>query len=367
MNLPSASLACVFHSPGQPFELREIPIPALQRGTLLVAVQACTICGSDLHTYTGRRSARTPTILGHEMVGRLVWPDKVTDGAGETLRAGERLVWGLAAFCGRCFYCTSQLPQKCESLVKYGHQALSPEWPLSGGLAEYCMIVPGTYFLKVSEEIPDELAAPAACATATVAAAIARVGEVAGKTVLVMGAGMLGLMACAVLDAMGAGTVLAADAAVDRARAASRFGARQTLDARVPLEEFADAVREHTESRGADIVLELAGVNAAVARALRSTRIGGTCILVGSVFPQQPLPVLAEEIVRRMITVSGVYNYAPADLKQALAFLSGDAHRYPLLDLVGGSFSLHETQNAFELAGSPDAPYRVTVLPNARP
>jgi putative phosphonate catabolism associated alcohol dehydrogenase len=365
MNLPSTSLAAVFHGPLEPFELREIPIPALASGTILVEVILCTLCGSDLHTYSGRRHAPAPSILGHETVGRLIWPPQITDGAGEIVRAGERLIWSLAASCGHCLFCSSALPQKCESVVKYGHHALRPNWPLSGGLAEYCMLVPGTFFLGIPENIPDTLAAPATCATATVGAAISRAGEIKGKTVLIMGAGMLGNTACAMFDAMGASQIIVADAILDRAHAAGRFGARRALDARLPVEDFAEAVRECTQNYGADIVLEFAGANPAVERALRATKPDGKCLLVGSVFPQDPLPIMVEDIVRRRLNVCGVYNYAPQDLEHSLAFLTGEAHRYPLLDLVGESFSLRDVRSAFELANSSAAPYRVGVRPSS--
>lgn len=366
MSLPTSSLAAIFHAPLQPFELRDIDIPLPTPGTILVEVLLCTICGSDLHTYSGRRSVLTPSVLGHEMVGRLVWPNKVTDGVGKTVRAGERLIWSLASSCGSCVFCSSGLPQKCEALMKYGHRVISPEWPLSGGLAEYCMLVPGTFVLGVPDPVPDAIAAPATCATATVSSAIGCAGEIAGKTVLVMGAGMLGNTACAMLDAMSAKKVIVADADFNRAQSASKFGARHALSARLEPDGFVEAVRDCSDGYGADVVVELAGENGAVDRALRSTKIGGVCLLVGSVYPQEPLPIAIEEIVRRMLNVRGVYNYAPVDLVKALEFLTTEAYRYPFIDLVGGDFTLAQVQSAFETAGSTTSPYRVAVRPNLR-
>lgn len=364
MSLPSTSVAAVFRSAEAPFELQEVNIPALPSGSVLVEVLLCTICGSDLHTYHGRRSVPTPSVLGHEVVGRLVWPECVVDGAGKMVHAGDRLIWSLASSCGHCTFCESGLPQKCEQLVKYGHHAMSATWSLSGGLAKHCVIVPGTFYLAIPDDLPDTLAAPATCATATVSAAFSRAGDVTGKTVLVMGAGMLGSTACAMFDAAGAKSVIVADANAERAQSAKAFGAQVVIDASLPVEEFVKAIQDVNDGYGADIVLELAGANAAVERAISSTGVGGTCILVGSVYPQPPLPVVIEHVVRRMLNIRGVYNYAPKDLIHAVEFLRTTGAKYPFETLVEGNYSLSEVQEAFEMAGSQAAPYRVAVRPN---
>lgn len=363
MNLPKTNVAALFHSPNAPLELRETEIPAMRKGNILVEVSLCTICGSDLHTYSGRRKSPSPSILGHEMVGKLVWPEMLIDGRGKEIRVGERIVWSMVTSCNACRYCEWGLPQKCESMQKYGHHAVTPEWPLSGGLSQYCMLVPGTFIVGIPDDVDDALAAPASCATSTVAAAIRKAGDVTGKNVLVIGAGMLGRNACAMLDAAGAGHVMVADTNPIKLRGVSEFGAKSTVDASLPVSKFADAVRELTEGSGADFVFDFAGVNAAVERALASTRIGGTCLLIGSVFPQDPLQIYAEDIVRRLLTIRGVYNYSPEDLLYSIDFLQSHGKRYPFAKLVGEEFALSDVQRAFELAGSAEAPSRVGVRP----
>jgi len=338
-------------------------IPTLSQGEVLVEVLLCTICGSDLHTYHGRRCAPSPSILGHEIVGRLVSPETVIDSVGQRVRAGERLLWSLSVSCGTCTFCRSGLPQKCASLRKYGHEAITEEWALSGGLADFCVLRAGTFFVRIPDSIPDELVAPASCATATVASALHAAGDVRAKQVLVIGAGVLGLTACAMLNASGARKVLAADTALGRAKASLAFGAHDFFDASLPLDSFSEAVREASEGYGVDIVLDLAGANSAAERSLASLRPGGLCLLVGAVFPQDPLPVSTEDLVRRRLTMRGIYNYAPADLLRALDFLASDAARYPLADLVETSFPLDEVNQAFEYAETA-ARYRVAVRPN---
>jgi alcohol dehydrogenase len=107
----------VFHAPGKPLELREFPLPAPQGSEALVEVIACTLCGSDLHTMHGRRSVSVPTILGHEILGRITAFGPAAprqDAAGKPLQLGDRVTWSIVANCGDCFYCLRGLPQKCQ-------------------------------------------------------------------------------------------------------------------------------------------------------------------------------------------------------------------------------------------------------------
>src|SRR5262249_62070482 len=115
------------------------------------------------------------------------------DHEGRPLQMGDRVVWSLAVGCGACFFCAHELPQKCAHLVKYGHAAIGEAHTLSGGLATHCHLLRGTAVYRAPEEVPDLVACPATCATATVAAALRQAGDVEGATVLIQGAGMLGL------------------------------------------------------------------------------------------------------------------------------------------------------------------------------
>lgn len=362
MTNPKTSTVALFSAAGQPFDLRVAPIPSLKNGELLVKIESCTVCGSDLHTYAGHRQSPIPAILGHEILGRLVSPQQVDDGEGRSLRAGERLIWSVTGSCNHCFFCETGIPQKCESAFKYGHEPFSQAWPLNGGLAEYCVVRPGTFFLRAPDNIAAGILTPTSCATATVAAALQSAGPLRGKHVLVMGAGMLGTTACAMLDSLGA-TVATSDLKPLRLRHAQLFGSSRELDAGVSIEDFTAEARSATKEHGFDVVLEVAGHNASVERALSACRIGGTCVLAGSVFPQNSLSVSSEDIVRRMLTIRGVHNYAPGHLLKAREFLTGEAHRYPFESLIEAKFPLDAVNSAFPFALE-IAPYRVMVCPN---
>jgi alcohol dehydrogenase len=339
------SRAAVFD--GQPgvLELREFPTPEPLAGEVVVRVLGCTLCGSDLHSVEGRRSVPIPTVLGHEIVGEIIALDDDAprvDMAGDALHAGDRVTWAIVANCGDCFYCQRGLPQKCLNAVKYGHESLRPGRELLGGLAEHCLLVPGTAIVRLPEDLPLEVACPVSCATATVAAAIESLGELRDRTVLVLGAGMLGLTACAMAQIRGA-TVIAADIDADRRLRALDFGASHAAN----LNALIELVAQLTNGFGVDAAMECSGAPSAFESALPRVRLGGKFVLIGSVFPSAPVPLALEEIVRRNITLHGIHNYQPAHLQTAVTFLSDHHAQFPFADLVSEWLPLSEAPAAF--------------------
>ena len=332
--MSTTTRAAVFRGVGLPLELREFPLPGPEGSEVLVEVIACTLCGSDLHSVHGRRTVPVPTILGHEILGKIAafGPTAARhDAAGEPMNVGDRVTWAIVASCGDCFYCRRALPQKCERQTKYGHEPLRPGSTLTGGLAGHCVLVSGTAIFRVPEHLPDATACPANCATATVAAALEAAGQVAGRSVLVMGCGMLGVTAAAWARSLGAACVIACDVESRRRALAETFGA--TLVS--PPDGLSQVVKEATSGYGVDIALELTGDPAAMETILPLARLGGTLILVGAVFPTRPVPIVPEQIVRRCLTVRGIHNYAPRHLRAALAFLASEPET-PFSTLVAG-------------------------------
>ena len=156
---------------GREFGIESLPLPDLAAGELLVEVELATICGSDLHTVSGRRSTPVPTVLGHEAVGRVV-----SAAAGAPAGVGDRVVWTIGTACGRCRRCHRGLTQKCTQVRKYGHERIDDAWALSGSFASHVHLVAGTGVVVVPDDVPAALLAPAGCATATVTGATRRVG-----------------------------------------------------------------------------------------------------------------------------------------------------------------------------------------------
>jgi alcohol dehydrogenase len=326
-------------------------------------VSCCTLCRSDLHTHAGRRPGPAPSVLGHEIVGRVeaFGPQAARrDHRGQPLAVGDRVTWTVTASCGACFFCADGLPQKCERLYKYGHEQAIPERPFCGGLADLVLLAPGTACLHVPHPVVDEVAAPANCATATVAAVLRYAGPVAGRTVLVQGAGVLGLTAAAMARTAGADHVLVSDPEPARRERAALFGATRVLS--TDPDEAAAVLGETTHGRGADVVLELAGVEASVRAGLGLVRVGGTLVLAGTVLPTPAVPIDPEQVVRRLLTIRGVHNYTPRDLETAIDFLAGPGRSYPFATLVARSFALNEAEQAFAHAHAHPG-QRVAVVP----
>lgn len=342
----SHSLVAVFHGQANELEMRQLPTPQPSAGEIVVRVEGCTLCGSDLHSVEGRRSVPVPTVLGHEIVGEIVARDDAApkyDLSGQLLQVGDRVTWAIVANCQTCFYCERGLPQKCLHAVKYGHESFRPGRELLGGLAEHCLLVPGTAIVKLPAELPLAVACPASCATATITAAIELIGELRDRTVLVLGAGMLGLTACAMAKVGGATTIIAVDTNAARRQQAWAFGASHVARP----DELHSLAMQFTSGHGVDAVLECSGSSLAFGAAWPAMRLGGTMALIGSVFPSALVPMSLEQIVRRHLTLRGIHNYQPHHLQTAAQFLTQHHARFPFASLVTEWFPLAETRAAF--------------------
>jgi alcohol dehydrogenase len=356
--MSDSGLVALFEKKSSSFAISNFNLKDPVGDQILVKVAGCTICGSDVHTFLGRRSAQVPTVLGHEIAGRIVSfgpNNKRIDYSGNHLEIGTFVTWSVVANCDNCIYCKRGQPQKCDSNFKYGHKKHNPEDPWVGGLAEYILLVHGTKVFKIPEGLSLEVVCPANCTTATNVAAFRVAGNLAGKVVLIMGAGMLGVTACAMAKFYGAKLVIVCDTNEKRLLKACVFGADQsTLPA-----GLSDVVSNLTEGLGVDIIFELTGAPVAFENAFECVGIGGKIILVGSVFPSTPVGLPMEIVVRKLLSIVGVHNYVPEDLAKALDFLNQTRH-LPWESLVGKWFNLSDVDLAFQLAQSPEY-YRVGI------
>lgn len=322
---------------GDRIDIVETSLPAIGPGELLVRVRLATVCGSDVHTVTGRRESPCPSVLGHEAVGEVVGV-----GAGESARVGDRVVWSVTVSCGDCDRCRRGVTAKCRGVRKVGHESFDGDWPLSGGYATHIVLPRGTTTVAVPDGLADPVAAPAACATATVMAVVERAGNLSGRRVLVGGAGMLGTTAAAVCADRGA-EVLIADRDRSRVAQAARFGARPD------------------DGDNVDVVLDFTGSSDFIRPALPRLEIAGTLVLAGSVTPGPLLDVDPEQVVRRWWTIAGVHNYEPRHLHQAVGFLARTIDRHPWSGLVTAPVPLGQIDRALRPAPGPTL--RVAVAP----
>jgi putative phosphonate catabolism associated alcohol dehydrogenase len=246
--------------------------------------------------------------------------------------------------------CQHGLPQKCLHGTKYGHEAFKPGRELLGGLAEHCLLVEGTAAVKLPETLPLSVACPASCATATIAAAMEAAGTLTGRSVCLFGAGMLGLTACAMARAFGAGPILCVDPVPQRREQALRFGATHTISP----DALTETVQTLSDDGKVDVVIELSGKTAALDAAWPLLRTGGTLVLVGAVFPDAP--------VSWHLTIRGIHNYAPRHLRSAVQFLAEHHESAPFAELVSNWYPLRDIREAFA-AGAKSGAIRVGVKP----
>lgn len=339
---------------GRAFEGIKFPAPVPGPGEALARIDLATVCGSDVHTVSGRRPGPHPSILGHEAVGRIaaLGAGGLKDFTGRELAIGDRIVWSVTVSCGACDRCVAGMTAKCRKLMKTGHEPYAGTWALSGSYASHILLPQGAALVRVPPSISDAAAAPAACAAATVMAALEAAGPLERKRVLISGAGMLGIVACAVARSRGAAAVEVRDVNADRLAQASAFGATAAV-----LVGDADAARTF------EVAVELSGAQPGVTTALAALDVGGRLVLAGSVSPGPAIAVDPERMVRSLLTISGVHNYEARHLQEAVDFLAMTRDIYPWDGLIEAPRPLPELSR---LVQQPAGRYlRRSVAPNS--
>ncbi|SDH76570.1 alcohol dehydrogenase AdhP [Alloyangia pacifica] len=304
MSLPKTMKAAVVPALGQPLEIREVPVPQVGPGQVLMRVRASGVCHTDLHAAEGDWPVKptAPFIPGHEGVGEVA-----AIGAGVShLKEGDRIgaPW-LHTACGRCEHCVGGWETLCPDQQMTGYT-------VDGGYAEF--VLADADFVGI---LPDGLdwgpAAPVLCAGVTVYKGLKETEAKPGDWVAISGIGGLGHMAVQYAVAMGL-RVIAVDIAEDKLALARQMGAEIALNAA----EVDVAQEVHKLVGGAHGVLVTAVSNAAFAQAVGMLRRGGFMALVGLPPGDFPLPIF--DIVLQRITVRGSIVGTRNDLREALAF-----------------------------------------------
>lgn len=356
----------VFNNPDEQIVLQEASSPNLKPGELLVKIKCATICGSDIHTLKGIRKEPVPTVLGHEIVGEVVElnpESEILDLYGKKISIGDRITWTIYASCGSCEMCQNEMPQKCKSLFKYGHQCIeNPDHVLSGGYASHVKIEKGTGIIKIESNIPNQIISQVNCSTATISAAFARIPKIAGKTVLIIGGGMLGITACAMAKSQGAKSVLLVEKHPSRAELSYQFGVKRAFLTTGGYEGISEEISFETQNKKVDIIIETSGRKDAIEFGVENLAIGGHLVLVGSAYPQPNISISAELILRRLVTIHGVHNYTANDLKNAYEFMIKNYERYPFEKCIHPElFDLERINEAFNVAIN-EKPLRVAII-----
>ena len=353
-----------FHGVGIPFEVCEMPVAATP-DTLFVRVSLATICGSDLHTVSGRRGAETPCVLGHEVVGTVAAPTHLRSATGEMLREGDRITWSLTTSCGTCDYCANRnLPQKCETMFKYGHARSEGADAFSGGFATHILLRPGTSIYHIPDTMTDQEAVPINCALATVVNGLANIGTHPGETAVIHGAGMLGIYATCYLQEKGYEGVIVVDTNESRLEIAKRFGATHTFNPnKTSVMEIDAALKKLTNGRGPNLGVEVSGATIGIPNLITWLAIGGRCLTLGYVYPNANITVDAHQLVTKCVTLRGVHNYHHTILGDAIRFVKEHRTRYPFAELIGETYQLADIDTAFEQAMRQEA-LRIAIAPS---
>ena len=358
--------AAVMTTAGKDLEIREYPLPRVDPGCILVKVTCCTICGSDVHSWTGRRAAPTPMILGHEIVGRIVELGAgVTHDSGDRpLQIGDRITWTIMDNCGKCYYCREkELMMKCRHLKKYGHDNCDDPPHFVGGFAEYCYITPGTCVIRIPDILSDEEVAPANCALATVVAGWEAAGVKPFENVLIQGAGALGFYAAALAKHYGCRRIIVTDILDHRLDFIKVFGATDAINVGgMSDKEIVRMIQKMTDGFGVDCAMEVAGIPDLIPTGLKCLRTGGRYVEIGNSAPGASFSYDACDIVWRRLTLKGIHNYDVRHLQAGVDLLAQTHDKFPFKDMVTDRVDLTNINDGMRLADSGKA-IRVAVHP----
>src|SRR5580765_340392 len=261
--MPRTVLAAVMPSPHAPVDVREFPEPDLPPGGALLRTARSEVCGTDVHLWHGRLSGVPyPIIPGHVTTGTL---DRIrgtlTDVSGSPLREGDRVAFfDVHRTCGRCLACTvHRTPTRCASRRVYGITDSATEG-LFGGWAQKVYLEPGVVVAPLPDAVSFEAYIGGGCGLLTAVHIIERARLTLGDTVVVQGAGAVGLSTAALARASGAGQVIVIGAPADRLALARDMGADHVIELDgTTAEDRLARVLELTGGLGADVVVEAAG------------------------------------------------------------------------------------------------------------
>lgn len=320
--------------------LEERPVPTPAADEVLVEVLSVGICGSDVHYYRegriGPYVVDAPLVLGHEASGRIVAVGADVDPG----RVGQRVAIEPQRPCRRCDFCRAGQYNLCPQMEFYA----TP--PVDGALSEY-VVIQDDFAYDVPDSISDHAAALMEPLSVGIAAA-QKGGIKPGDTVLIAGGGPIGVITAQVARAFGAAEIVVTDIDPVRRELAARYGARAV-----------DPAAESTVELQAHVFIDASGATPAIVSGIRSTRSGGTVVLVGSA---DEIPLSVPEVAMRELTVTGVFRYTGT---WPIARMLLESGQVDLESLVTHVYGIEQVEEALGGEGSADSLKRM-VLPGKR-
>ncbi len=337
--------AMVLENYGQPLVLKDLPVPEIGSGEVLLRIRACGICGTDLKISTGRiATTRVPLVMGHEPMGEIVElaPDV------REFNTGERVIVSIYQSCGDCKFCLTGRSTLCLNLK--GRTGFE----LDGGFAEF-LKVPATNLVKVPENISDKEAAILSCGVATPFHALrTRANVRPGDTVLVMGAGGLGIHAVQIARLSGA-SVIAVDVEEQRLNLAKEYGA----DAVIFFNEadFVDQVHR-LAGPGVSVIFETVGQPPTIEAGLKVLEPGGKMVMAGY-YPGKPFAAETPDIVLKELEILGTRAMTKQELLDLMPLVASGR----IKPVVTNHFSLTEINMALNMLNQGQILGRAVVEP----
>ena len=339
--------------PGAPIAVWELDEPALEDGSLLLETVASEVCGTDVHLHRGHlEGVPYPIIPGHVSVGRVLEARGTTkDAMGAPLGAGDEVTfYDVHEVCNACYYCiVARQPNRCPRRRVYGITYSAHDGPL-GGWAERIYLKPGVRVLKLPDGVGPADVIGGGCGLFTGFAAVERSALAMGDTVVVQGSGPVGLCTAALARRRGAGTVVVIGAPEARLELARQLGADVVLSIEQDsIGARADRIRELTDGRGADVIIEASGNPAAITEGLDLLRDGGTYVVGGHYTDTGPATINPHvHINRKHADVRGQWGTEFRHMVRALRMLAKYPDRLPFSRIIGGWYGLDEANRALE-------------------
>ena len=307
--------------------IKDIPIPEITENEVLVGLEYVGICGSDVHYYhsgkcgTAEVDLNEDFMLGHECAGTV----KKVGKAVKNLKVGDRVALEPGITCGKCDMCKSGHYNLCSDVVFLAT-------PPVQGCNEQFIAFPADMCFKLPDNVSTKEGA--LIEPLSVGFYAAEQGNVSlGETVLILGAGCIGLVTMLSCKAKGAGKIIVADLNEKRLEKAMELGADRVINP--AKENIAELVSTLTEGKGFDIVFETAGSNATIAQTPFFVRAGGTIVLVG-ISSTEVIPYNFGQVMAKELTIKSIFRYRNIYPKAIAAVASGAinvssivTHEYP--------------------------------------
>ncbi|GAB3629934.1 alcohol dehydrogenase GroES domain-containing protein [Pandoraea terrae] len=334
-------------------ETWDVPVVDPQPGGALVRVVLGGVCGSDAHIVSGEAGQMPfPIILGHEGVGRVekLGDGVTTDYAGVPVKAGDLVYWAPIALCHRSYSCTVLDETPCENSQFFEH-ARRPNW---GSYADYAWLPNGMAFYRLPDHAQPEAVAALGCALPTVLRGFDKCGPVGrGDTVVVQGAGPVGLAAVFVAALSGASEIIVIDQVPERLAVAMSLGATATVSLSGTDEaERRRQVYDRVGPRGPSVVVEAAGVLRAFPEGANLTGSHGRYIVLGLWGAIGTALISPRELTTKNLRIGGATFPKPKHYHEAMHLAARMQDRYPLAGLVSHRFAISQANEALEAVKS---------------